>query len=406
MLTLVLIKIAADLALYYTFAGAAAAAFGASGTSMLLALAVQVAAFGLCYAMRQLHLWRFLPLALPALYCLAPGLGVAGLIAVSIPLPYECYLVWRGLYVPEWAQQARIFSVFWKWFLALLGFCIIAGGMDLAQNVMLPFGGITLLCCVLLMRALRHDPQVYCQTAYQAVNLLLLGAVGGCALFLSSSVFLNTCMGTLQLLYSWIIDPLLMVLSYLLMILVKGILWLLSLFHLAPSGAQSQFEGLTVDLTEGLFEPVEQTATPWWLTLAAAAVGIGLVAAVLIHVFRALAERGLLPEGASKPSEAQIGLARERSHTGAAAPGTPVARVRAQYRKFLKLAAAHTLEPAAGDTSLDISRRCQGTFDEESVAALRQLYLEARYRERASREDAQQAKALYTKIKKQAAREK
>lgn len=46
--------------------------------------------------------------------------------------------------------------------------------------------------------------------------------------------------------------------------------------------------------------------------------------------------------------------------------------------------------------------KCRAAFDAGAVNALRELYIAARYNEKANREDARLAKKLYTDIKKSA----
>lgn len=401
MLTLVLIKIAADLALYYTFAGVIAALLGASSGGMLLALAVQTAAFTLVYAIRRFGPWRFLPLVLLALCCLVPGAGIADRVVVVPPALYEIYLTARSTYEPSWSQQTRIFSVFWKVFLAFSFFCVLMGGADRVRSVALPFGVIMLMCSVLLMRSLRHDPQVYCQVKYQAVNLLLLCAAGACVMFLSSSWFLGACLGVLRFFYRWVVSPILMAIGWLLMEILKGIAWLLALFNLKLPVSDME-QQISAESAAELLKPAEEVVMPPWIQYLAAAIGIAAAAIILVCVFRALAGRRSTRSAEHKGSETRVSLAREKGCSDDAPAGSPTARVRAQYKKFLHLAAAHSLGPETGDTSLDISKKCRGAFDDGAVRELRDLYIAARYDAAADWEDAQQAKKLYGKIKRSA----
>ena len=405
MLTLVLMKIAADLALYYTFAGFIASFFGASSGGMLLALAVQTAAFTLAYAVRRFGPWRFLPLVLLALRGLVPGAGIADLIVMVPPALYEIYLISHNIYEPDWSQQVRIFSVFWKVFLAFSLLCALFRAAEQVKSIVLPFGVMMLMCSVLLTRSLRHEPQVYCQAKYQAVNLLLLCAAGACAMFLSSQLFLGACLGILRFLYSRVVSPILMALGYILLEIIKGIVWLFSLFKfkIPVSETEQQISG---ESAMELLELDGEAAPPQWLQYIAIAIGIVVAAAILIRVFRALAGRGSSQGSERKSGEARISLAREKGRSDDAPAGSPTARVRAQYKKFLRLAATRSLGPEMSDTSLDVSKKCRGAFDDEAVRELRDIYIEARYGAAANWENAQQAKKLYGKIKKSAERAK
>lgn len=403
MLTLVLMKIAADLALYYTFAGFIASFFGASSGGMLLALAVQTAAFTLAYAVRRFGPWRFVPLILLALCGFVPGTGIADLVVIVPPVLYEIYLISHNIYEPDWSQQARIFSVFWKAFLAFSFLCALVGEGERVRSIVLPFGVIMLMCSVLLTRSLRHEPQVYCQAKYQAVNLLLLCAAGACAMFLSSHLFLGACLGVLRFCYSRIVSPVLMAIGYLLIKIISGIVWLFSFFKfkIPVSETEQQISG---ESAMELLELDGETMPPQWIQYIAIAIGIVVAAVILIRVFRALAGRGSSQGSERKSGETRISLAREKGRSDDAPAGSPAARVRAQYKKFLRLAAARSLGPEMSDTSLDVSKKCQGAFDDEAVRELRDIYIEARYDAAANWENAQQAKKLYAKIRKSAER--
>ena len=77
-------------------------------------------------------------------------------------------------------------------------------------------------------------------------------------------------------------------------------------------------------------------------------------------------------------------------------------RIRRQYRAFLRLCQERGIQLQISDTSTDIGRRAIPAFpDEEALAALRDLYQEARYHGASSREDFQRFKQLLGRLKKQ-----
>lgn len=407
MLTLVFMKIAADLAVYYTFAGFFAVLAGASGGRLLLALAMQAVILTLSYPLRRFGLRRAAPLALLALCWFMPGAGPAEYVAILPPALYVAYLAFRGLYEPGWAEQTQIFSVYWKVMLVFAMFGVLFGAAEAVRSAVLPFAVVGLMCCVLLMRSLRHDPEVYCQAKYQAVNVLLLCAVGFGVLFLSSDLFLGACLGAVQMVYRWVITPVLMAFLYLLMAVIRVIVWLVSLlpFQFSLDGMEQMDMG-SISSQEMLQMEEGGTPSARWLLYAAAAIGIVIAGLLLFFLFRALARRGSALRAERKPGESRTSLA-QRSARGEGAPsGAPAAQVRAQYRKFLKLAASRSLGPEKSDTSLDVHEKCRETFDARAAGALRELYLCARYDGRADRQDARRAKELYVQIKKKAAQEK
>lgn len=402
MLTLVFMKIAADLALYYTFAGFFAALFGASSGVMLLILAAQAVIFTLSYAARGVGRRRFLPLLLLALCWLVPGAGLADRIVIAPPALYTVYLAAKNIYEPDRFQQADIFSVFWKVMAGFSVFCALFGKTELVKSMVLPAGLIVLVCSVLLMRSLRHEPQVYCQVRYQAMNVLLICAACVCTLILSSDAFLGTCLMILRTVYNWVISPVLMLVIYLIILIVQVFIWLFSFFEFGELVSPDREGAMEMpDFQELLgLEQSGQSAAGQWLDRIAAAIVILAAAAVVILVFRALSKRKIARQSARAAREVRTGLTQRKERPDDIPAGSPAGRVRAQYRKFLKLFSAQALEREKSDTSLDISRRCRGTFDDQSVGELRSLYIEARYGGRATREDVQRAKKLYTEIKK------
>ena len=79
----------------------------------------------------------------------------------------------------------------------------------------------------------------------------------------------------------------------------------------------------------------------------------------------------------------------------------PVRRIREIYRRFLRLCLRRKVEIIRSDTSLDVQQKSAGLFEKADSAALRRLYLKARYRETADEEEAEEARQLYQQLKKE-----
>ena len=397
MITMVFLKALCDLGIYYTFGGFFAVLLGATSSLLLAALPIQALCFAAAYALRQSRL-RFLPLGLLLLCWLLPGAGLAEYAAFAPPAAYLIWLTTKGRFFPEWSHQADIFSRFWKIFFPFLILALIFGGAETVTAITIPAGAITLLCSVLLTRTLRHDPEVYCQKRCQLFNLAAVAVAGVCAFLLSTPTFLQGCLTVLRAIYTYLIAPVLMLLVYAAVGVLSAVVWLFSWIKL---GFKTPENPVTLNLqsaaeTLGVEEAVSNP--PGYLEKIGIALGIIVGALLLWALFRYLSRRN----GAAAP--AKVGSERREAllfHPGAAEnpqENSHVQRIRAQYRRFLKLYYKAGLTRSPGDTSQDIARYSRETMGDE-VSALRELYIGARYNGEATREDVAQARELCTRIK-------
>ncbi len=399
MVMLVLLKIVTDLSLYYAFFGTIAACFGADGGKMLTSLVLSAAVFCLSYLGRKSAPVRFCPLVLLALCFLWPEATLADRLLSLPPAAYVTFLVWQKRYEPDWSQQAEQFPIIWKVFLVFTLLVFLVGKGAAMAQVGFPFGITMLLCSVFLLRALRHDLTVACRPSYQIVNFLLLLVVGLCAFGLSSPQFLGACRDILGFFYRQVIAPVLIAFSYLFMGLMQLLIWLFSQLGLHRQEAQEESQVIGDGGLDPLLTLRQTASLPQWLTYLAIALGTLVTIWVLFRIFRALAARGSGRADRAQPTHSRQSLSPRASDTEKMPLNSPVAHVRAQYRKFLKLARNYSLGPEPGETSLDVEKKCRGAFDRTALSQLRQLYLLARYRNTADRQQVQAAKKLYAKLK-------
>ena len=81
--------------------------------------------------------------------------------------PPSVYVVWlaaKQLYLPQWSRQVDIFSLYWKLLLGFLAAAALFGVFPTAASMAIPSAAVTLICSVLLMRSLRHDPEAVSYT--------------------------------------------------------------------------------------------------------------------------------------------------------------------------------------------------------------------------------------------------
>ncbi len=405
MLTLVFIKSVSDLALYYSFAGLFALLFGGSNRAVLLGMVIQAAIFTFSYLLRQRQrsILRFLPLLLLIFCWLIPGSTLANYILLIPAVIYMIYLVAKKIYEPDCYQQKDIFSIYWKVFIVFALFAALLGARSAVTAIAIPAGLICMACSVLLQQTLRHDPEVYCQPRYQVISIVVIGAVCVCALFLSSSAFLNACLRFLQIIYNRVIAPILMAIVYVIIFIINGIVQLISLFHINISTSS---EGLEIDMSGFSARDVlgiEEDVVTDGQILERILIAIAIIAAavILILLFRALSRRTRSQSPEPERKETRTSIQRNSPSASENATGS-VARVRTQYKKFLKLAFQQSVQPDKSDTSAEINRKYRHIFDSHATEELRDLYIEARYNGKATNEDAQRAKKLYSDIKKSA----
>ena len=401
MFTVVLIKMASDLGFYYTFAGYFALLAHAHAGVLLTALAIQSFAFALSYLLREREGLRFAPFALIALCILLPQASWADYITMLPPTVYAVFMAYKKTYEPEWDREADIFSVFWKLFLGLVFFGVVFRTAKIIGAIVIPMGVVTFTGCVLLTRSLRHEPEVYCSPRYQVMNLATVLLVSLAAGLLGSHAFLAAMLAVLKVIYSYIITPVMYVVIYALIGAIRVLMFLFSWIKLKKP-EQEQETKLDLRGAKELMglEEFEQNDTVVGKNLIIG-VTIIAVAVILFFLFRFLARR----KGDEKPS---AGITDTRYRIDAAGEqaaereeGTNVQKVRALYRRFLKLCAKRGIARLKSDTSLDVARRYSVDFDGADADALRGIYIGARYNGEASKDDAARAKELYHSLKAQ-----
>ncbi|MCD8123994.1 MAG: hypothetical protein LUE23_03025 [Lachnospiraceae bacterium] len=399
MLTLVLLKCLSDLGFYYAFAGFFALLAGAEAPFLLACLGLQALTGTLTFPLRERGSLRFLPLSLLAGIFFLPGGGWTGWLAALPPAVYMIYLTAEKLYLPDWSAQVDIFHIFWK---VLLGFCMLAllvgCGAQLAA-ITIPAGLISLVCCVLLLRSLRHDLSVCCTPRFQAMNLAAaVGVLMGAAIF-SSDAFLDAVRMFLAGVYQTVFYPLLLGCVYVLAGVLRVVVWLFS--RISFSASEQQESEVTIDTSglENVFEGMEAGQNADLFLRVLTALGLILAAVLLVFLFRWLSGRSRRDAIRTESAERRSAVLEKTSlRRRLRVSSRPVGQVRAQYRKYLSLCRRRGIDLTKSDTSEEIERKTKYVMEPEDVRSLRQLYIAARYNDEATREDAAEAKRLYQKL--------
>lgn len=392
-----LLRMLADLGFYYALAGFVAAFFGGSGA--LAAAVLQAVCFALASTAAErkpLRLVLLLPMALGwLLYRGSP----ADCILILPPALYILSLVWNGDFTLNQDRQQTLFGLFWKLLIAAIPVGLLLGGSAQLRTITLPYGILMLACSVVLMRALRHDSQVYRQRSWQLMNLSIVAVVLAVTAFFSSDLFLNGFRTAAKAVYNTLFLPVLTLLVELIVLLMQALGKLAQVLNLRmptmDRDIQLNMEGLRPDLSDVIIEDTpNETARTVFIALAVVAAVV-----VLVLLFRWMSKKRysnpiVNTVHATHDEHAQSAAKTERDPSA-------VRSVRIQYRKFLKLCATYGVQPGNAATSRDIDAQARQYAALQQISGpIREIYIRARYGGQADKASVQQMKKLYAEGKK------
>ncbi len=394
------LRILADLSFYYAFASFVSVCCG--GRYAMLALLLQTACFTASSVVEKKKALRLAALLPMVLFFFLPGINLADMIAFLPPAVYLCRLVYKGDYTLDWGRHVELFNTFWKFYMVIACILLMVGVLAQLTAASLPIALIMLVSSVLLMRSLRHEPETYCQKWYQLANAAAVALVIVVAWAVSSEAFLNACLTMLSVTYNKLALPLLMALLMVFVCVLQAFSWLVSLLNIPlpkdmefPELVQldSLVRDLGLDMTEG--DPVGGGFMVLLIAL--------ILAALLYLFFRWMSRIGW---GNITPPDAREERTEMKDEGGKKVrpprPGNAVQRVRAQYRKFLKLYLAEGGELDDAHTSQDVAYEARRRkFSADTTEELRDIYIRARYGEQAENTDVARAKELFHAMKKE-----
>ena len=399
------LRMAADLAFYYAFAGFFVAFSGTP--DCLPGILIPSLCFAVSSGLRNKKILRLTVLLPEAITFFLPGIGAGDRIALIPVVGYTVFLAWTGNYSLAHGRQKETFLLFCKIYLPFFLLITLLGGVRNLISASLPMALIMLTCSVFLLQVLRHEPEVYRQPRFLLRSLLPLALLLGIAWLLHFPAVLSALGTAAAAVYQATVVPVVMGITYVLAFLIIHILSpLMALFPTEDSDTELEtaFESLTdetaVSGSSGIALPFLILRTLGILLV------IALVILVLVLLFRRLAGKRTNSESEgpasserrtdrSPPPEAP-GLRLPRS------PRDPVNQVRRQYRRYLHLCATHGFTPHVSYTSGDIQRNTDTLFPDPAPAEeLRSLYIRARYHGIAAKEDALRARDLGNNLKEQ-----
>lgn len=403
MLPLILLKILGDLSFYLTFAGFFAVIYGASPSILLVSVMILSVCFTLSFALENKGNLRYAALLPAFLAVLLPGLCPAFVIVLLPAWAYLFLCAKNRTYYPTWSGAIDLVSLFWKVLAPFTLLAIVTRGVDHLVAISFPCAVITFTACIMLARSLRHDIDIYASPAYQAMNMgtaaiLVLGTA-----FVSSEGFRSTAGAAIKGIYQAVIMPVLLGLTQLfayMMVTAVSIMMKILLFFQVHGDEVPDYETIFGNPTDdALYAEYNPNAHPW---LKFAAGAILLLAALYgaMLVFKKLQGTGTRkqPESTGEKETRSYVFgrqAKDREESSGLAE-----KLRAQYRKFLKLYLKHNFPLEKYFTSESIMTVSSNAFDQDASAKLRQLYIKARYAGRAEKEDVALAKELVKQLKK------
>lgn len=381
------LRMIVDLSFYFFFAELFVVT--TTNPSQLFHMLILCVCYGISvYLQRQA--FRKIYLLLPVLVLFIPG---GSLFALFPAILYVIYLLAKENTALSWDRQSELFSASYKIFL-IAGACIcLSGNYANFIKYSLPMAFICLVTSVLLMRMLRHNPDTYLNPQYQMKNCIFLVIILFFA-WLSSREFIFTLIGNgLEFIYMQCIYPLLIVFINCFIFVIRILMQIFSWIKLGEINFQEN------QLLESEGSPTYadlSTAIGTHTSAFKSVITVLLFIALLVlafFFFRWLAlnrgEESIITHGLDIiRSTDSKGTKKERATS-------TVLQVRRQYRVFLKLYQEHGGRIDISDTSEDVLKQSEKLFPEaELMQEMRQIYIQARYRNTASKADLKRMKQI------------
>ena len=383
------LRMVAELSVYFFFAELFVVS--GMGSSQIIPMLL----LSLCYGIlvytqsRTFHKWY---LALPFMVLFLPDTHVLALLP---PIIYVLYLLLKEHTSLSWDRQSELFSLCIKLFLGS-GLCIcLSGNYAKFVQYSLPMAILSLATSIFLMRMLRHDPATYLSMQYQRKNGVIFLVVLFFAWLFSRDFVFELIGNTLSFIYMKGIYP---ILTIFISLFISFLRLIMHIFSWLKFG-EIQFEenqlpegqmGPTVnDLSDAIGKHVGSVQSI--LTI----FGIILFFVCVFFFFRWLilhkGEESFISHGLDMVRSPDTTRAKKERAT------TTILQIRRQYRIFLKLYKEHGGGFGESFTSEDVLNQSLKILSNDSADILkemRSIYMNARYRQTASKADLKRMKQI------------
>lgn len=406
-----ILRIMGDLAFFYAFAGGISACCGGNG--LILPMIIQSVCFGLSVRLKNKVLKVLVLLSMALCFLLPEGMW-ADWVVIALGCIYVIYLSVTAQFIERgrkthfakglmsWSAQVDKFRLFIKIYPIYAILMILIGFYSSIVQVSVPMAIIMVMVSVLLMRALRHDSQVYMQKKYMLINGVTVIVTLVVAWLITLRPVVDALLKGLLWLYRTLIAPILI-----------GLAWI---FGYAMSLIAYFFSWLAKMLggTREAINPIGEMGPPEIITqhiessggsgafilnlLLAIVIIIGIV--VVVKCFLWLGRKRQVEEyGSVHAHKENVGptvkeMTKEQSQSGS------VWQVRKWYRRFMLLYEQKVAKVHVSNTSAELEKRALHTWkDKEVLDEIRDIYIRARYAHQAERLDVKRIKALYVQLK-------
>ena len=376
-----------------------------SGMTPALLFPALAAAVAFLLTMKEKNRYPALVLALPMFLF---GRCLADYILLAVLLAYAFFIIHKQMFLNDDGDFRQAFS---KQLTVSILCCVVAGvtvDLRVLNDVLMPCVLVMIVSSVALMRILRHSRETIDSGAFKLSNTITVLLVCATTLLLTSGVFLEPVFALLHFLYNKVLLSgfaiFLSVAIRFLGLFSKLFAWLfgkeVKFYEDGDAGTVGAVDELLYDEVEGELPPI--------ITY----IFVGLLAIGAIYLaykgLKAMAGRNRRFEGTSP-----FALSRQTIEVPKESRRNPFAKrseresVRHQYRKFLRECLDRGFMITPDFDSQEISDGARDYFRSAPLEDFRQLYIKARYTEREiTKEEARQAKNLYSEIKKSAEIEK
>ena len=403
MILVYLARALTELSFYHAFASILTAALGSAHPWAALLLPCGCFAASALLQEKKKMALSWLTLIPMAVFAVIPGVTWIEMLVYLPPCVYVVLQIARHEAVPDRCRMIDIFSLFWKVYIPVMLIVLLLGG-----SAWLTAGSlvIALVCCVAgatLLRTLRHAAEVQTQWPVQMMNLLALGGVLVLALVFSLPQTVAGFEALIQAAWQFVISPIIMAIAAMASVAIS---WVYFLFKWLLSIMKGEFDEIPAEMSggEGMMKEIEEAAGLQDMSMLFVILrGLGILALVILVVVffvwiaRRTERRAPLQSGAALNTIPMSNVRPQRI-----LPGTPAGKVRAQYRRFLRLCRQCGVTPVPSSTSLEVTVSTRPFRPDEAAAMeLRELYLSARYASEATPQDVQRAKQLIRELTEQ-----
>ncbi len=407
-----ILRIMGDLTFFYAFAGGISGCF--SGNGLMIPMIIQSVCFGLSMKVKS-KILKVLTLIPMVLGFVLPGFMWADWVVIALGSIYVIYLnlstnhtkvsavsyLSKGLM--SWSAQVDKFRLFIKIYPIFAVLMILVGFYSNIVQVSVPMAIVSVMVSVLLMRALRHEPQVYMQKKYMLINgitvVLTLIAAGLITLRPVVEAFLKGILWLYRTLIAPILIGIAWILGYAMSYVAAFFSWLAK-----QLGGTREVMGQMNDVgpPEAILQEIESAGgTGDFIVdvLRAVVIIVGLV--IVVKLFLWLGRKQQVEEyGLVQTHRKNVTPSLKESRIEKNGSGN-IWQVRRWYRRFMELYEQKITKVHPSNTTAEIEKRALYSWKDQALLdELREIYIRARYGHMAERADVKRIKELYLQLKK------